>query len=501
MNENEKPIIKLRNVRKFFGATKALESVSFDFYKGNITAIVGANGAGKSTLIKIICGYHKEYEGKIYIDDELVKFTSPDDAYNKGIQTVHQIINQGIISNLTVYENLVLKDLLKSRNGIFVRKKDYIEKSKKVADLMGIEHSKLHMKVEELSQSDRQLIIIARALSSNPKLLILDEPTAAISERETDKLFEKLLSLKNKGVSVLYVSHRLHEIKRIADNVVVIRDGVVSSVLEKPFEVKNIVKAMTGENELSNNKNNSGREKEVFIETKDLVCYKGGSPLNIKIYKGQILSIVGLIGAGKTEFGEILFGIRKPLSGKIFINGRKIRFRRIKDAIKKGIHFVPEDRNSNAIFPNFSITENITIPFLKLFSPNFIMSKKKEKKSVLDIVKSISLKYESLDSMMDSLSGGNQQKVIVSRWLFQNYNLVILDEPFQGVDIKSRFDIGRYISENIGEKAALILVADIDECIDIADRIIVFNHGKVVGEAESRNHDRNTILHLMSKEE
>lgn len=498
---NKEAIVSLKNIGKSFGSTRALESISFDFSKGDITAIVGANGAGKSTLIKIICGYHTKYDGEIFIEGKLVKFSSPIDAYNKGIQTVHQIINQGIIQNMTVAENLVLKDLLTNRKNFLIKKKNYIEEAEKIADLMGIEHSILNKEVSYTSQSERQLIIIARALKSNPKLLILDEPTAAISEKETEILFEKLKGLKEKNVTILYVSHRLHEIERIADKLIVIRDGKISDIMEKPIKVGEIVTAMIGSvPKTIKAKSKENINKEPLIETKDLVFIKNGYPLNLKLYKGEITAIAGLIGAGKSEFGETLFSIRKPISGEIFINGKKSEYKKIKDAVYNGIHLIPEDRSNNAIFPNFDISENITIPFLKIFSPKLIMKRKLEDKASINIAKKLSLKYSSIKDSMDSLSGGNQQKVIVARWIFQNYNLIILDEPFQGVDIASRFDIGKYLRENIEDKTALILVADLDEAIEVADRIIIFNSGKMVFEQYGDNIDRDKLLHYISRD-
>lgn len=496
---NKDAIISLKNIGKSFGSTRALESISFDFNKGDITAIVGANGAGKSTLIKIICGYHTKYDGEIFIEGDLVKFSSPTDAYNKGIQTVHQIINQGIIQNMTVAENLVLKDLLTNRKNFFIKKKDYMEEARRIADLMGIDHNILNKEVFYTSQSERQLIIIARALKSNPKLLILDEPTAAISEKETEILFEKLKSLKEKNVTILYVSHRLHEIEKIADRLIVIRDGKVSDIMEKPIKVSEIVNAMIGSvPKTIKTLSKENRRKETLIETKDLVFIENGYPINLKLYKGEIAAIVGLIGAGKSEFGETLFSVRKPISGEIFMNGKKLNYKKIKDAINNGIYLIPEDRSNNAIFPNFNISENITIPFLKKFSPKFIMKKKLEEKASIDIAEKLSLKYGFIRDSMDSLSGGNQQKVIVARWIFQYYNLIILDEPFQGVDIASRFDIGEYIRNNIKDGAALILVADLDEAIEVADRIIVFNSGKMVFEQYGDEIDRDKLLHYIS---
>ena len=392
-----------------------------------------------------------------------------------------------------------MKDLLTNRKNFLIKKKNYIEEAEKIADLMGIEHSILNKEVSYTSQSERQLIIIARALKSNPKLLILDEPTAAISEKETEILFEKLKGLKEKNVTILYVSHRLHEIERIADKLIVIRDGKISDIMEKPIKVGEIVTAMIGSvPKTIKAKSKENINKEPLIETKDLVFIKNGYPLNLKLYKGEITAIAGLIGAGKSEFGETLFSIRKPISGEIFINGKKSEYKKIKDAVDNGIHLIPEDRSNNAIFPNFDISENITIPFLKIFSPKLIMQRKLEDKASINIAKKLSLKYSSIKDSMDSLSGGNQQKVIVARWIFQNYNLIILDEPFQGVDIASRFDIGKYLRENIEDKTALILVADLDEAIEVADRIIIFNSGKMVFEQYGDNIDRDKLLHYIS---
>lgn len=494
-----KAIISLKNIGKSFGFTRALESVSFDFNRGKVTAIVGANGAGKSTLIKIICGYHTKYDGEIFIEGNLVKFSSPLDAYSNGIRTVHQIINHGVIESMTVAENLVLKDILTNRKNFLIKKKNYMEHAKKVADLMGIGHNILNKEVFYTSQSERQLIIIARALESNPKLLILDEPTAAISEKETEILFEKLEGLKEKDVTILYVSHRLHEVERMADNVVVIRDGKVSEIMKKPIKVNKIVTAMIGSMpKMVKPLSKEERKKEPLIETKDLIFMEGGYPLNLKLYRGEITAIVGLIGAGKSEFGETLFSIRKPIRGEILMNGKKLENKSIKDAVKNGIYLIPEDRSNNAIFSNFDITRNITIPFLNKFSPKLIMDKKSEERYSLDVVKKLSLKYGTIEDTMDSLSGGNQQKVIVARWIFQNYNLIILDEPFQGVDISSRFDIGKYIRDNVLYSAALILVADLDEAMEVADRIIVFNFGKMVFEQYGNEIDRERLLHYIS---
>ena len=495
------PLVQVKNIGMSFGATRALDNVSFDFYPGEIMALVGANGAGKSTLIKIICGYYPDYEGEVYIDGQLVHFNSPRDADQKGIKTVHQIINHGVIPDMTVAENLALEDLLTDSTKIFTKQNLIKEKAKKIADQMDLSYLDLDQKVEELDQSDRQMIIIARALASNPKLLILDEPTSSLSSKEADRLFELLDRLRAKGVSILYVSHRLHEIKRIADRVGVIRDGKQAGVLVKPFEVKEIVTAMVGEIKTDRGArqiNRSANDK-VKIELRNLVVEEGNAPLNLQVYTGEILGITGLIGAGKSELAEVLFGIRKPVSGEVYIDGKKVDIDGIADAINKGIFLVPEDRNNNAIIPEYTIRYNMVIPFLRSFSKFGLMKDREEAQTAAQMVKNMGIKCSGEDALIESLSGGNQQKVVVARWLLKHYNLLILDEPFQGVDIKSRHDICDYLRANIGDQAIIVMATDLDEAIEIADRIVVLNTGKLVGQQLADQIDRSQLLHWISQ--
>ncbi|ADD68870.1 ABC transporter related protein [Denitrovibrio acetiphilus DSM 12809] len=497
--KEKKPLVSLRNIGKSFGATRALDGVSFDFYPGEIFAMVGANGAGKSTLIKIICGYYPDYEGEITIAGENVKFSTPQDAYQKGIQTVHQIINQGVIPNMTVAENLALAHMLSPEQSFWYKPKEVSEVAREIADNMELDLD-LNEEVENLSQSDRQLIAIARALAAKPKLLILDEPTSSISEKESERLFEMLLKLRDKGVSILYVSHRLHEIERIADRVGVIRDGKQGDLLIRPFNVKQIVTSMVGE--IETHKRAAAEtlaDGEIKLEFRNLVVTENTPPINMKVMDGEILGITGLIGAGKSELAEVLFGIRKPISGQILIEGKEFEPKNIADAIKKGVHLVPEDRNNNAVIPENSISYNVTIPFLNMFSKLGIMHPGRENKITETMIKDIGIKCSSSDALIESLSGGNQQKVIVSRWLFKQSKVLILDEPFQGVDIRSRHDICKYLATSSGGRAVIVLAADLDEILEVADRIVVLNHGIIAGEQKYQDADRSTLLHWISR--
>lgn len=491
---NEESVVRVKSVGKSFGATRALDDVTCEFQPGQITALVGANGAGKSTLIKIICGYYPDYEGSVFVGGGAVRYQNPSDAYRSGIQTVHQSINQGVVQNMTVAENLALNYMLSTECDLIVKREQILERARRIAEPMGLGHLDLNMKVERLSQSDRQLIIIARAIASEPKLLILDEPTSSISERETEILFEKLMMLRARGVAILYVSHRLHEIKRIADRVFVIRDGRVSATLEKPFDVKQIVTAMVGavkEREARAAKSAG----EPILEIRGLVAKEGKKPLDLTVRRGEVLGITGLIGAGKSELAEVLFGIRAPLAGTFSVDGVERRFRNIREAIDAGVHLVPEDRANNAIVNSFSIRDNITFPFLRIFSALGVMKRRKERQKATELVDSIGVKCAGESAPIDSLSGGNQQKVVVARWLVRPSKVLILDEPFQGVDIKSRHDIGEYIRKSAKDGAVIVMATDLDEIIEVADRIVVFNDSKIAGEQSLDALDRDQLLH------
>ncbi len=499
----KKPIIKAVSISKTFGATKALSDVSFEFYEGEIFSIVGANGAGKSTFIKILCGYYADYDGEIYIDDKLVKFESPRDAYEAGIQVVHQSIEQGIVQNMSVAENLALEEIVSPGSKLIYNAKEIERRAVEIAKKMDIDYLDMKQNIQDITQSEKQMITIARALATKPKLLILDEPTSSISEREAEKLFETLYRLRDEGVSILYVSHYLQEIKKISNRVGVIRDGKYGGLLYQPLEVPKIVKAMVGDIESSIPKKSISKDKkELILELRDLVFEGGKEPINLKIYSGEIVGLLGLIGAGKTELAETLFGIRKPISGKIIINGKEVDFKNIKEAIKEGIHMVPENRAVNAIIPEWSIKDNITLPFLDFFSSKIlgVIQKRKEIKESKRIIKDMGVKCEGYDALIESLSGGNQQKVVVARWLLMEHNLVILDEPFQGVDIKSRKDINAYLSQNTTKSAVLMISSDLDELTDACERIVAINKGKILGEQRIEELDKDRLLKLITQE-
>lgn len=497
---SKQPLVEVKHIGKTFGATVALDDVSFKFYPGEIFALVGANGAGKSTLIKIICGYYPDYKGEILINGTPHQFSSPQGAHEQGIHTVHQIINQSIVPDMSIAENLALGKLLRSKSSFWYQRKEIRQIADKIADQMNLKFKDLTVPVRDLEQSDRQMIAIARALSSEPKLLILDEPTSSLSDKEAVRLFSVLNDLKAMGVSIVYVSHRLHEIERIADRVGVIRDGIKGDTLHHPFTVREIVTSMVGDVHMNKEKNKGKiiQNNEVKFELRDFQVDESAPKINLQAKKGEVLGITGLIGAGKSELAQVLFGIKKPYAGEVLIDGKPVKVKNISDAIDKGIFLIPEDRSVNAILPEFTIRHNITFPFLKLFSKLGLMKEGLEKSEAERMIDSVGVKCSGEEALINSLSGGNQQKVVVARWLMKENQILILDEPFQGVDVKSRSDIGEYIRKNVNDKVTIIMCADLDEVLDVADRVVVLNHGQIAGEQWDYEIDRPLLLKWIS---
>ena len=496
------PIVEVQQISKSFGATQALRGVSFSFFSGEIFALVGANGAGKSTLIKIICGYYEDYEGEIRIDGQRVRFHSPQDSFRQGIRTVHQIIDQGVVPTMSIAENLALNELLDPATGLRYRRQHIRSRAQEIAEPMGLTFTNWDLPVSDLSQSDRQLISIARSLVGEPKLLILDEPTSSLSTRETDRLFEKLDQLRSQGVAIVYVSHRLHEVELLADRAGVVRDGLKSADLTRPVKSQDLVRAMVGEIDTTPHDHpHAVQAGKVRLELKNLVVRPGDPPLNLQLKAGEIVGLTGLIGAGKSELAEILYGMREAVSGEILLDGTPLKPESISSAIDKGVHLVPEDRSNRAVIPQFSVNRNLSLPFLRSFCQFALLQPRKEQQEADRMVRDLGVKCQGIHALIGSLSGGNQQKVVVARWLQRKFRVLLLDEPFQGVDIKSRHDIIQYLRDQLRDEVVLVLAADLDEILEVADRVLVLNRGRLMGEQNRNSIDRTQLLDWISTTE
>ena len=489
----KKPACQIRGLEKAFGPNKVLKNIDLDLFPGEVTVLMGANGAGKSTLVKILCGVHQSDGGSINLFGKSFKPKKPLEAFDEGVVTVHQSINDGVIPDLDVASNLMLDRLTDKKSGFFISEKNLRIESEKIAEIMGLSFDS-KKPVSDLGVADRQLIAIARAMARNPKVLILDEPTSSLSAKEADRLFKLVDRLRSTNVAILYISHRMSDIRQIADKIICMRDGSISGTFaKKPLDYEGAVTAMIGHKMTEVNVKIPEKGKEILCLS-DLRLDKESLEINLKIYQNEVVAVTGLLGSGKTQLASILFGVMKQFSGKVYLNGNIYSPSSPLEAIKLGVHMSPKDRSSNAVIKDFDIERNLTIPFLNDYSWLSLLKFNSLKNVAKETISDLGIVCQSENDDIETLSGGNQQKVVVGRWLLQNCSLLVLDEPFQGVDIKARRDIGNHIRETSNNRATIVFVAELDEALEIADRVLVMNEKNLVGEHINRNVDINKIL-------
>ncbi|MGW0832766.1 sugar ABC transporter ATP-binding protein [Streptomyces prunicolor] len=495
--------VSLRDVSMAFGGKTVLESVSLDIAPGSVVALLGANGAGKSTLIKILSGVHTDHGGEVRVAGEPAALQSPLAARQLGIQTVHQRIGEGIVPGLTVAENLVFEELAQKRGNPFLNGRRVLARAREIQARLELDWSDalLRRDVTELGISDRQLLILARALATRPRLLILDEPTSALSATEAERLFALVEKMRDDGIAVLYVSHRLGEIDALADRLVVLRDGGLTDDQVKPFDWDSALRAMLAQahEATSARPQRSGEHGDVVLALHGVHLFEGRAPLDLDLRAGEVTGVVGLLGAGKTELARGLFGAEPFPTGKVELDGKPYAPRRPSDAIRAGVHLVPEDRHVDALVPGWSVAQNISLPFLKSLSRGGLVNTAKEDALGRGTIDALGVVARDEHSTVEELSGGNQQKVVVGRWLAETPRVLILDEPFRGVDIGARRDIGRRARALAAEGAAvLVLSADVDEVLEIADRVVVLAAGEVHLDAYGEDAERDRVIQTIS---
>ncbi|MER7568247.1 sugar ABC transporter ATP-binding protein [Streptomyces sp. NPDC097941] len=502
MSPTEAPAVALTDVSMAFGGKTVLASVTLDIAPGSVTALLGANGAGKSTLIKILSGVHTDHGGQVRVAGEPAALRSPLAARQLGIQTVHQRIGEGIVPGLTVAENLVFEELAQARGNPFLNRRRVLARAREIqAGLdLGWSDSVLRRDVSELGISDRQLLILARALATRPRLLILDEPTSALSATEAERLFALVEKMRDDGIAVLYVSHRLGEIDALADRLVVLRDGRLTEDQAKPFDWDSALRAMLAQAQEATTARpvREGAEGEVALSLRGVQLFEGRS-LDLDLRTGEVTGVVGLLGAGKTELARGLFGAEPFAAGSVQLDGTPYAPKRPSDAIRKRVHLVPEDRHADALVPGWSLAQNISLPFLKSLSRTGLVNTAKEDALGRHTIEALGVVARDEHSTVEQLSGGNQQKVVVGRWLAETPRVLILDEPFRGVDIGARRDIGRRARTLAAEGAAvLVLSADVDEVLEIADRVVVLAAGEIHLDAYGEDAERDRVIQTIS---
>lgn len=485
----QNPIISLKNVHKSFGGVSVLNGVDFDLQKGSVHALVGQNGAGKSTMMKILTGVYTCDSGAIYIDGSKVKMNSYSDAVSHGISLIFQELS--LIPTLTVAENIFLnREILE---GPFLDKKSMERKAHKLLQSLDIDVD-VHSRVEDLDVGVCQMIEIAKALSVNAKVLILDEPTASLSEKETAHLFTLINSLKQRGVSMIYISHRMAEIFKICDTITVLRNGsIVTTKPTRDYSLTGLIEDMIGrktaalttaDEELASKC--TGRP---LMTVEHLNCGSRLKDVSFELREGEVLGLAGLMGSGRTEVVESLFGLNKDASGQVTINGQPYEIKGVRHAIDSGLALIPEDRRREGLVLMHSVEENLIVPIFDKLKRGLLL----ESKRVADIaersISDMAIKTHSRKTPAFNLSGGNQQKIVVGKWLNSAPSVLLLDEPTAGVDVGSKREIIDKVRDFVGEnRAAIFISSDILELISACDRFIVFYDGKVTA-----TYDRSEI--------
>ena len=489
-------ILEYQKIDKKFPGVQALSDINFKIMHGEIHAIVGENGAGKSTLMKITSGLYQPENGKILMSGSPVRIRNTSQAMSLGISVVPQELN--LVPQMSVGENIMLGIEPRSRWGIVKR----LELNKKAKETLGSLEKDFNtkQKAEDLSIADQQVVQIARAISFKCNLLILDEPTSSLSETERVSLFKLLRLLKKKGTTIIYISHHMDEVFEISDRITVLRDGkFIATKNTKDTNEDEIVRLMVGRDlkEFLYIRKERKKGDRVILEVRNLSRENMFENVSFKVHEGEILGFAGLVGAGRTEVVSSIFGNPKIEDGEIKVKNMPAKINSPSGAIKLGFGFVPEERKRNGIFDTMSVLHNLTIPFVKNFRKRLHVDEKKEKKKAEELVKQLDVRMASIEQLIKNLSGGNQQKVILSRWLGSGSEILILDEPTRGIDVNAKIEIHSLIAKLAKEGKSIILVSsEMPELLAIADRIIVMREGRIVGEVNPQDVDEEEILRL-----
>ena len=485
-----KPILQMKNITKEFPGVKALDNVNLELHEGKVMALMGENGAGKSTLMKILSGVYKKNSGQIFYKGEETDIKGPKDAGEKGIAIIHQELN--LVKDLSIGENIFLGREPKS--GFRIDFNKLHEESDKLLQKLNVDISSKEL-VENLSIAQMQMIEIAKALSLNAQIIIMDEPTDALTDKETKSLFNVIKELKSEGKAIVYISHRLKEIFEICDYITVLRDGKYVGTEEIiNLDEDKMIEMMVGRKLTDQFPRTEAKIGENVLEVKNL-NNKYIDNISFEVKAGEILGISGLMGAGRTELAKTIYGHIKKDSGKILKYGKEIENKSAKDAIKNRIAYVSEDRKGDGLILELSVKENMSISSLDRVSSLFKIDKKKELERVNSYIQRMRIKTPSENQLIKNLSGGNQQKIAIAKALMTHPDVLILDEPTRGVDVGAKKEIYDLINEFKDQgKAVIMISSEMPEILGLSDRIIVLSQGKITGEFDIEDATQESIL-------
>ncbi len=500
-NENSKPaLLQMENICKEFPGVKALDNVSLTVRAGTVHALMGENGAGKSTLMKCLFGVYNKDSGKIYLEGQEVNYKNSKEALEHGVAMVHQELNQALKRN--VMDNMWLGRFPKVARGVpFTSEKKMYDATKKVFDELGINVDPRTV-MSKMPVSQRQMVEIAKAVSFNSKIIVFDEPTSSLTEEEVEHLFRIINMLRDRGCGIIYISHKMEEILRISDDVTVMRDGKwIATRPASELTMDEIIRLMVGR-ELTNRyppKNNKIGDELLRVEGLSGE-YSHLRDVSFVAHKGEVLGIAGLDGSGRTEVLETLFGVATRRSGEITLNGKKIKNANARDSIKNGFALLTEERRATGIFGILNIRENTVISSFKKYLVGPFLSKKKMIEATDWCISSMRVKTPNQETKIRSLSGGNQQKVILGRWLLTDPTVLLLDEPTRGIDVGAKYEIYQLILNLANEGRTVIMVSsEMPELLGVCDRILVMSGGRLAGEVDAKTATQEEIMTLAAK--
>ncbi|KQL32751.1 sugar ABC transporter ATP-binding protein [Bacillus sp. FJAT-25509] len=490
-----KNILEMSHLTKRFPGVIALQNVSLKVKAGTVHALMGENGAGKSTLMKCLFGIYSMDEGKIFLDGKEVGFANSKQALENGVSMVHQELNQ--VREQNVMDNLWLGRYPKK--GIFIDEKKMYEDTVAIFKSLDISIDP-RSRVSTLSVSEMQMVEIAKAVSYHSKIIVMDEPTSSLTEKEVDHLFKIIRKLQSENVAIIYISHKMEEILKISDEVTIMRDGqYIATKSAKDLTTEEIIKLMVGRDLSQRFPSKVNQPGEVILKVKDLTAEDESSfsKINFELRKGEILGIAGLVGSKRTEVMESLFGMRAIRSGEIEIHGKKVLNRSPQQAIKNGFALVTEERRMTGIYPDLSISFNTIIANIAQYKKGIFLSDRKVHDDTKWVIDSMKVKTPSQKTSIGSLSGGNQQKVIIGRWLLTNPEVLLLDEPTRGIDVGAKFEIYQLINQlAAGGKGIIMISSEMPELLGVTDRILVMSNGKVAGIVDTATTSQEEIMRL-----
>ena len=495
----KKVVLSLRGITKTFPGVKALDNINLDFYEGEVHSICGENGAGKSTLMKILSGVYSLEEGEIYINGQKETIKNPLDALNKGQSIIFQEFN--LVDALSIAENIYL-GRVSNKQGSWVDWKNMNKKAHELMLRVGYDIDPTTL-IKDLSVAEKQMVEIAKALSYNSRIIIMDEPSATLTANEVEKLIKIVNDLRADGVTVIYISHKLEEVMRISDRVSIMRDGKMISTYDiADVTTDKIVEEMVGRSVSQSYPQrpvSPGEDAPIALEVKNLTRNGVFRDISFQLRKGEILGFAGLVGSGRTEIVRAIFGADKLDSGEIFINGEKVKIPTPKAAIAKGLALLTEDRKSQGLHLHMPLSKNVSSANLKAVVKGPFVSRKVEKDACNQYIDTLAIKTPSSEQKAVNLSGGNQQKVVLAKWMFANSDIIVLDEPTRGIDVGAKMEIYNLMNDMVAQGKSIIMISsELPELLAMSDRVVVIyegNHkGTLVGDEITAENVMQTIL-------